>query len=50
MPMLFEGGEGLTTLYSYGFYFPVAALAFQFLANRGIKKDEALVRSVERLR
>lgn len=33
-----------------GFMLPVAAIAFQFLANRGIKKDEALVKSMDRLR
>lgn len=33
-----------------GIYFPIAALAFVFLANRAIKKDEDLVRSLDRLR
>jgi hypothetical protein len=42
--------ENLKPVYWIGFYMPVAAIAFQFLANRGIKKDEALVKSVERLR
>lgn len=42
--------ENLKAVYWIGFYMPVAAIAFQFLANRGIKKDEALVKSVERLR
>lgn len=32
------------------FYGPVAALPFIFLANRAIKKDEELVRSIDRLR
>lgn len=36
--------------YGAGIYFPVAALAFVFLANRAIKKDEDLVRSLDRLR
>ena len=49
-PLLLEDGEALTTIYYVGFYLPVAALAFLFLANRGIKKDEDLVKSVERLR
>jgi len=31
-------------------FLPVAALAFQFLANRGIKADEKLVKSMDRLR
>jgi amino acid permease len=39
-----------STSYGFGFYMPVAALAFNFLANRAIKKDENLVRSVDRLR
>jgi hypothetical protein len=33
-----------------GFLLPVFCLAFNFLANRGIKKDEALVKSMDRLR
>lgn len=36
--------------YGVGMFLPVAALAFQFLANRGIKADEKLVRSMDRLR
>ncbi len=36
--------------YQFGLYLPVAAFAFTFLANRRIKKDEELVKSVERLR
>lgn len=42
--------ENVKAVYWIGFYMPVAAIAFQFLANRGIKKDEDLVKSVERLR
>ncbi len=38
-------GEHLT-----GFYLPVAALLFNMLANRFIRKDEALVRSADRFR
>ncbi|MGY6561232.1 MAG: DUF4293 domain-containing protein [Luteibaculaceae bacterium] len=33
-----------------GFYLPVVAVAFNFLAARGIKKDEELVRSIDRIR
>ncbi len=33
-----------------GFLLPVFCIAFNFLANRGIKKDEALVKSLDRLR
>jgi hypothetical protein len=42
--------ENLKAVYWIGFYMPVAAIAFQFMANRGIKRDEALVKSVQRLR
>lgn len=42
--------EGVKTIYYIGFYLPIAAVTFQFLANRAIKKDEELVKSVERLR
>jgi glucan phosphoethanolaminetransferase (alkaline phosphatase superfamily) len=37
-------------LYHAGFYMPVASLVFYFLALRGIKKDEALVKSLDRIR
>lgn len=43
-------GEDIKTIYYIGFYLPIAAVTFQFLANRAIKKDEDLVKSVERLR
>lgn len=43
-------GEVALVEYGIGFYLPVAALAFLFLANRSIKKDEELVRSLDRLR
>ena len=33
-----------------GFYLPVAAMLNNFLANRFIRKDEALVRSADRIR
>jgi hypothetical protein len=36
--------------YSVGFYLPFAAIAFTWLANRSIKQDEDLVRSLDRLR
>lgn len=47
---ILELGENVKTTYYIGFYLPIAAITFQFLANRGIKKDEKLVKSVERLR
>jgi glucan phosphoethanolaminetransferase (alkaline phosphatase superfamily) len=39
-----------TIVYNIGSYLPVAAIAFLILAYRGVKKDEDLVRSVDRLR
>jgi len=42
--------ESVTILYHAGFYMPVIALPFLFLAIRGIKKDEALVKSLDRIR
>lgn len=36
--------------YLIGFYFPVAALLFNLLANRFIRRDEALVKSADRIR
>lgn len=44
-----EGGEA-TIGYGFGWLMPAVAVAFSFLAARGIKKDEELVRSVDRLR
>ncbi len=44
-----ESGTVITS-YGIGWLMPTAALAFSFLAARGIKKDEELVRSVDRLR
>lgn len=45
--MLITGPEGS---YGTGFYLPAGALLFNMLANRFIRKDEALVRSSERFR
>ncbi len=47
--------EGLTeskkaSAYGAGFFLPLAALVFNFLANRGIKNDEKLISSLDRLR
>ena len=36
--------------YGIGMFSPVVALVFQFLANRGIKADEKLIKSMDRLR
>lgn len=40
----------VATSYGMGWLMPAVAVAFSFLAARGIKKDEELVRSVDRLR
>ncbi|MDB4710472.1 DUF4293 domain-containing protein [Flavobacteriales bacterium] len=37
-------------IYGWGTYFIVCSLPLVFLANRAIKKDEALVKSLDRLR
>ncbi|MEM9053093.1 MAG: DUF4293 domain-containing protein [Bacteroidota bacterium] len=42
--------DSVRVLYHSGFYMPVIALPFLFLAIRGIKKDEALVKSLDRIR
>jgi hypothetical protein len=47
---LVEDPSALSTSYWIAWYMPVVAFAFSFLAARGIKKDEELVRSVDRLR
>lgn len=46
---IFEDVEVLVS-YKVGLFLPVAALAFLFLANRSIKKDEDLIKSLDRLR
>ena len=45
---LFNSGQN--PLYKASIYFAVAALPLLFLANRGIKKDEDLVKSLDRIR
>jgi hypothetical protein len=41
---------GTSIFYHAAFYMPVISLPFLFLAIRGIKKDEALVKSLDRIR
>lgn len=43
-------GDTVSVSFGAGLFLPVAALAFLFLANRGIKKDEELIKSLDRLR
>ena len=45
---LFDGA--LRILHHAGFYMPVIAIVFCFLGIRGIKQDEALVKSLDRIR
>ena len=42
--------ETVKTTYGLGLYLSVISLPFVFLANRSIKRDEKLVRDVDRLR
>ena len=42
--------ENTSIVYSYSMYLLVASLPLIFLANRAIKKDDELVKSVDRLR
>lgn len=44
------GIEESAVAYGVGMFMPVAALPLMFLANRNIRKDEALVKSLDRLR
>jgi len=45
-----EQGEGLSYVLQPGFFLPIAGMLLVFLAERAIRKDEALVRSADRLR
>jgi hypothetical protein len=44
------GGERPEVAWQVGAFAPLASLVFFFLAQRAIKKDEALVRAADRLR
>ena len=46
----FIKSQGVTGRYGIAFFLPAAALLFNLLANRYIRKDERLVRSVDRIR
>ena len=45
-----SGGEPVDAGYGFSFVMPIVALVLTFLAERAIKADEALVRSMDRLR
>ena len=42
--------KDIQLIYLYSFYAPIIAVTFVFLANRGIKKDLLLIKSLDRLR
>jgi hypothetical protein len=42
--------NGFPISYKPGFIFPLIAIILDFLAMRAIKKDEALIRSIDRIR
>ena len=44
------GGGGIPSTYQFGMYIPLISLVFLVLASRAIRKDEALVKSSDRLR
>ncbi len=48
--LAFAGETDVKLVYKAGTYLPVAAIAFLILAHRSIKKDEELVKSIDRLR
>lgn len=43
-------GEGMASEKGIGLFLPLAAIILLFLANRGIRKDDKLVKSIDRLR
>jgi NADH:ubiquinone oxidoreductase subunit K len=43
-------GSGISGSYQFGMYIPLISLVFLILASRAIRKDEALVKSSDRLR
>jgi hypothetical protein len=46
----FDNQIDLNVTYNLGMYLLVASLPILFLANRSIKKDEDLIKSIDRLR
>jgi hypothetical protein len=43
-------GSGISGSYQFGMYIPLISLLFLILASRAIRKDEAMVKSSDRLR
>ena len=44
------GIEGLLTTFKFGSIAPILSIILTFMANRAIRKDEALVRAADRIR
>ncbi len=47
---IFEHRLGILSIYQFGMYIPLISLIFLVLASRAIRKDEAIVKSSDRLR
>jgi len=47
---IFERRLGILSIYQFGMYVPLISLIFLVLASRAIRKDEAIVKSSDRLR
>jgi hypothetical protein len=47
---IYENRLQIVSEYQFGMYIPLISLVFLVLANRAIRKDEALVKSTDRLR
>ena len=48
--LISETSNNLNVIYSYSMYLLVCSLPLMFLANRAIKKDENIIKSLDRLR
>jgi hypothetical protein len=48
--LLTLSGEAMVSEKGIGMFLPIVAIVFLVLANKAIKKDEDLVKSVDRLR
>ena len=48
--LILENTNSLNVVYSYSMYLLVSSLPLMFLANRAIKKDENIIKSLDRLR
>ncbi len=48
--LILETTNTLNVIYSYSMYLLISSLPLMFLANRAIKKDENIIKSLDRLR